>query len=48
VQISIVEGSRAELIEPLRNGAVDGHAPREPLIEPDLVQEPYRPGGHRP
>lgn len=42
VQISIVEGSRAELVEPLRNGAVDlmVGALREPLIEPDLVQEP--------
>ena len=42
VQISIVEGSRAELLEPLRNGAVDliVGALRDPLIEPDLVQEP--------
>jgi len=41
VRISIVEGSRAELVEPLRNGAVDliVGALREPLIEPDLVQE---------
>jgi len=42
VQISIIEGSRAELLEPLRNGVVDliVGALREPLIEPDLVQEP--------
>jgi len=42
VQISILEGSRAELLEPLRNGAVDliVGALRDPLIEPDLVQEP--------
>ena len=42
VQISIVEGSRAELLEPLRNGAVDliVGALRDPLIEPDLLQEP--------
>jgi len=42
VQISIIEGSRAELLEPLRNGAVDliVGALRDPLIEPDLVQEP--------
>lgn len=42
VRISIVEGSRAELIEPLRNGAIDlmVGALRDPLIEPDLVQQP--------
>lgn len=42
VRVSIVEGSRAELVEPLRNGAVDLMigALREPLIEPDLVQQP--------
>jgi len=42
VHISIVEGSRAELVEPLRNGALDlmVGALREPLIEPDLSQEP--------
>lgn len=42
VRISIIEGSRAELIEPLRNGAIDlmVGALREPLIEPDLNQEP--------
>jgi LysR family transcriptional regulator, regulator for genes of the gallate degradation pathway len=41
VRISIIEGSRAELIEPLRNGAIDlmVGAIREPLIEPDLVQQ---------
>ncbi|MFM5947993.1 MAG: LysR family transcriptional regulator [Novosphingobium sp.] len=40
VRISIIEGSRAELVEPLRNGAIDlmVGAIREPLIEPDLVQ----------
>ena len=42
VRISIVEGSRAELVEPLRNGVIDlmVGALREPLIEPDLVQMP--------
>jgi LysR family transcriptional regulator, regulator for genes of the gallate degradation pathway len=42
VKIAIIEGSRAELIEPLRNGAVDFTvgALRDPLIEPDLVQQP--------
>ena len=42
VRISIVEGSRAELVEPLRNGAIDLMigALRDPLVEPDLVQHP--------
>lgn len=42
VRVSIIEGSRAELLEPLRNGAIDMMvgALREPLIEPDLVQSP--------
>lgn len=42
VHIAIVEGSRAELVEPLRNGVVDLMigALRNPLVEPDLVQEP--------
>jgi DNA-binding transcriptional LysR family regulator len=42
VRIAIVEGSRAELVEPLRNGAVDLliGALRLPLNEPDLVQQP--------
>jgi len=41
VRISIVEGSRAELVEPLRNGVIDMMvgALREPLLEPDLAQE---------
>jgi DNA-binding transcriptional LysR family regulator len=41
VRISIVEGSRAELVEPLRNGIIDFTigALRDPLIEPDLVQQ---------
>jgi len=41
VRISIIEGSRAELVEPLRNGAIDlmVGAMREPLIEPDLTQQ---------
>jgi len=41
VRVAIVEGSRAELVEPLRNGGIDlmVGALREPLIEPDLVQE---------
>ena len=40
VRVTIVEGSRAELVDPLRNGAVDLMigALREPLLEPDLVQ----------
>lgn len=42
VGISIIEGSRAELIEPLRSGVIDLMigALRDPLIEPDLVQQP--------
>ena len=42
VRIAIVEGSRAELVEPLRNGVIDlmVGALREPLVEPDLVQQP--------
>lgn len=42
VRIAIIEGSRAELVEPLRNGAIDFMigALRDPLIEPDLVQVP--------
>ena len=42
VRISIVEGSRAELVEPLRNGVIDLMigALRDPLIEPDVVQQP--------
>ena len=42
VQITIVEGSRGELVEPLRNGAIDlmVGALREPLLEPDFVQRP--------
>ena len=42
VAISIAEGSRAELVEPLRNGVLDlmVGALREPLIEADLVQQP--------
>jgi DNA-binding transcriptional LysR family regulator len=41
VRISIVEGSRAELAEPLRNGMIDMMvgALRVPLMEPDLAQE---------
>jgi DNA-binding transcriptional LysR family regulator len=41
VKLAILEGSRAELLEPLRNGAVDFTvgALRDPLIEPDLVQQ---------
>jgi DNA-binding transcriptional LysR family regulator len=41
VRVSIVEGSRAELVDPLRNGVIDlmVGAIREPLIEPDLVQK---------
>jgi DNA-binding transcriptional LysR family regulator len=40
VRISIVEGSRAELVEPLRNGAIDLMigALRKPLLEPELEQ----------
>lgn len=42
VAISIAEGSRAELVEPLRNGALDlmVGALREPLVETDLAQRP--------
>lgn len=42
VRISILEGSRAELLESLRNGVIDlmVGALREPLIEPDCVQQP--------
>ncbi len=42
VRISIIEGSRAELVEPLRNGAIDMMigALRDPLYEPDLCQRP--------
>lgn len=42
VRVSIVEGARAELVEPLRNGVIDMMvgALRDPLIEPDLVQQP--------
>lgn len=41
VRVSIIEGSRAELIEPLRNGAIDlmVGALRDPLVEPDIKQE---------
>ena len=41
VRVSIVEGSRAELVEPLRNGVIDlmVGALREPLLEPELAQE---------
>lgn len=42
VRLSIVEGSRAELLEPLRNGVLDMMigALREPLLEVDLDQRP--------
>jgi DNA-binding transcriptional LysR family regulator len=42
VRVSIVEGSRGELVDPLRNGAIDMMigALRDPLLEPDLVQRP--------
>jgi LysR family transcriptional regulator of gallate degradation len=42
VRLSIAEGSRAELVEPLRNGALDLMigALRDPLIEADLTQQP--------
>jgi DNA-binding transcriptional LysR family regulator len=42
VRISIAEGARAELVEPLRNGMIDMMigALRQPLVEPDLVQVP--------
>ncbi|MDE2619993.1 MAG: LysR family transcriptional regulator [Sphingomonadales bacterium] len=41
VRVSIVEGSRGELVEPLRNGQIDlmVGALRDPLVEPDLAQE---------
>lgn len=41
IRFSIIEGSRAELLGPLRDGALDlmVGALREPLTEPDLVQE---------
>jgi len=41
VRVSIVEGSRAELVEPLRNGVIDCMvgALRDPLGEPDLMQQ---------
>ncbi|MFD2137304.1 LysR family transcriptional regulator [Novosphingobium resinovorum] len=40
VRLTIVEGSRAELVEPLRSGVIDlmVGALREPLTEPDLAQ----------
>jgi DNA-binding transcriptional LysR family regulator len=40
VRLTIVEGSRAELVEPLRSGVIDVMvgALREPLTEPDLTQ----------
>lgn len=40
VQLTILEGSRAELVEPLRSGTIDlmVGALRQPLLEPDLVQ----------
>ncbi|MFB0614274.1 LysR substrate-binding domain-containing protein [Aurantiacibacter poecillastricola] len=40
VQLTILEGSRAELVEPLRSGTIDMMvgALRQPLIEPDLDQ----------
>lgn len=42
VKIAILEGSRADLLEPLRNGTIDltVGALREPLLEPDLAQQP--------
>jgi DNA-binding transcriptional LysR family regulator len=42
VKVSIVEGSRGELVEPLRNAAIDlmVGALRDPLLEPDLEQRP--------
>ena len=41
VRISIIEGSRSELVEPLRNGVIDlmVGALRAPLLEPDIVQQ---------
>ncbi len=40
VRLTIVEGSRAELVEPLRSGVIDVMvgALRDPLTEPDLAQ----------
>ncbi len=40
VRVSIIEGSRAELVEPLRNGLIDLTVGglRDPLMEPDLAQ----------
>ncbi|MFC3215225.1 LysR family transcriptional regulator [Novosphingobium panipatense] len=40
VRLTIVEGSRTELVEPLRSGVLDVMvgALRDPLTEPDLVQ----------
>ena len=42
VKVAIIEGSRAELLEPLRNGTIDlmAGALREPLLEGDLIQHP--------
>ena len=42
VRLSIAEGSRSELVEPLRNGALDlmVGALRDPLLEDDLAQQP--------
>lgn len=42
VRLTIVEGSRAELVEPLRSGVIDVMvgALRDPLTEPDLAQHP--------
>ncbi|WP_395391056.1 LysR family transcriptional regulator [Novosphingobium sp. BL-8A] len=42
VKLTIVEGSRSELVEPLRGGVLDltVGALRDPLVEPDLVQRP--------
>jgi len=42
IRMSIVEGSRAELVEPLRNGTIDlmVGALRSPLVEADLEQRP--------
>jgi len=42
VRVVIIEGSRAELLEPLRNGTIDlmVGALREPLHEEDLAQTP--------
>lgn len=41
IRLSIAEGSRAELVEPLRNGGLDMMigALRDPLIEADLSQQ---------